>query len=481
MNAEKSPAQKPNWTATLRGLLAALTLAPAAAIAAESTPHSQPNIVLITSDDLGLQLSCYGETRIATPYLDALAAQGLRFRNGYVAQASCSPSRASLLTGRWPHQNGQIGLSHLGFRVNPGEPSLPAILRQHGYFTGIIGKLHVEPKAAFPFDVEGKSENVNSAATRDVQWVAQEGGRFFQAAREAGKPFFYYVNYFDPHAPLDDSTDVVNGLPKRRLAIDDIRDPIVFGPSVERNRLMTARYLNTVARLDAGVGLLMRELEQAGVAQNTLVIFIGDNGIDGLNGRGKTTSFEGGVRVPFMLRWPAAIEPKQVRDELVMVPDLMPTILNAAGLNTPEGLAGAALQPLFKAGPAPWREYLFTEMTFHTPGQFKPARTVRDARHKLMLNLAPTETMPAVALYDLQNDPWETQNLAGNGALADTQARLTQALQAWRQQTEDPLLDPQRVTRWKELSECWQANLPRLPGPWPVVAITETELAKLSQ
>ena len=112
-------------------LLLALLCAVCGSLVAADTAK-QPNILLVTADDLGCLLSCYGERRIATPKLDALAAEGVRFVNAYVAQSSCSPSRAALLTGRWPHQNGQIGLAHLGFRMHPGQPTMPALLKAAG-------------------------------------------------------------------------------------------------------------------------------------------------------------------------------------------------------------------------------------------------------------------------------------------------------------------------------------------------------------
>ncbi|MCX6910576.1 MAG: sulfatase-like hydrolase/transferase, partial [Verrucomicrobia bacterium] len=174
------------------------------------------NVLLITADDLGLQLSCYGEKRIATPKLDAFAAEGVLFRNAYVAQSSCSSSRAALLTGRWPHQNGQIGLAHLGFRMQPGQPTMPALLKAVGYRTGIIGKLHVEPAADFPFDWMPK-EKVAGPPTRNVRWVAEQSRAFFASAKASDQPFFYYVNYMDPHGPLNKETDQVAGLPEKSL------------------------------------------------------------------------------------------------------------------------------------------------------------------------------------------------------------------------------------------------------------------------
>ncbi len=148
----------------------------------------RPNILLITADDLGNQLSCYGEKRIRTPNLDGLAAGGVRFANAYVAQSSCSSSRAALLTGRWPHQNGQYGLAHLGFRMHPGQKNLPALLKEAGYRTGIIGKLHIEPAAEFPFDWMPAKEKVAAGPTRNVRWVAAQSRQFFaEAQRLSGR------------------------------------------------------------------------------------------------------------------------------------------------------------------------------------------------------------------------------------------------------------------------------------------------------
>ena len=455
--------------------LTVLLLAPLAALQAADAPQpaASPNVLLITADDLGCNLSCYGEKRIVTPKLDALAAEGVRFQNAYVAQSSCSSSRAALLTGLWPHQNGQFGLAHLGFAMRPGLPNLPALLKAAGYRTGIIGKLHMEPAAEFPFDWMPK-EKTAAPPTRIVQWVAAQSREFFASAKAANRPFFYYVNFFDPHGPFTQETDQVNGLPAKPLVADDIRDPLPLKvPSEDRLRLATARVLNTILRVDAGMGLLLDELKAAGCADNTLVIFVGDNGL--AMPRGKTTSYEGGVRVPMLVRWPGAAKP-QVRRETVSLLDVMPTVLAATGVKAPENLVGAALQPLLHGEDVRWREFLFTEMNFHTPDVFYPQRTVRDVRFKLLLNLAPAEDQAPVELFDLQNDPGETKNLAGDPTHAETRGRLEAALKAWREKRADPLLDAARLKRWSEARDRW-AKLPRVKaGPSMVVHVPPGEL-----
>jgi len=393
-------------------LLTTLLLAPLAALHAAEPPASRPNIVLITADDLGLQLSCYGEKNIVTPQLDRFAAEGVRFTHGYVAQSSCSPSRAALLTGKWPHQNGQIGLSHLGFGMHAGQKTLPVLLKNAGYHTGIIGKRHVEPVADVPFDWENVTE-VGYGRTQNVQWVAEQSRAFLAEAKKAGRPFFYYVNYFDPHGPLNAKTDQINGLPEKPLAASDIRDPIPFGDADTREpKAATARLLNTVLRLDTGFGLLMDEL-------------------------------------------------------------------NAAGVPAPEGLAGRSLQPLLRGENVPWREFLFSEMNFHTPDFLRLQRSVRDARHKLLVTLNPRGGEPALGLYDLREEPWEKRNLADDPALAPVRRKLEAALLEWRKETADPVLDDGRTQRWIAATKKWASGPREKVGAKMVVKVPPGELRLL--
>lgn len=443
-----------------------------------TTAHAadRPNILLVTADDLGCQLSCYGEKRIATPQLDALAAGGVRFNHAYVSQSSCSSSRASLLTGRWPHQNGQIGLAHLGFTMQPGQPNLPALLKSAGYRTGIVGKLHVEPAAEFPFDWMPK-EKVAAGPTRNVQWVAEQCRTFFASAKAAKQPFFHYVNFFDPHGPFTKETDQVGGIPEKPLRPGDITDPLPLKVTAEPQRkALTARILNTILRIDVGMGLLLDELERAGCASNTIVVFVGDNGL--AVPRGKTTCYEQGVRVPMFIRWPGQVRAGLASEALVSLLDITPTLLEAAGVKCPEGLAGETLRPLL-AGEGRGREFLFTEMNFHEPDILHPQRTVRDARYKLLHNLLPAGDQPAVELFDLQADPGETNNLAGLTAVSDAQARLETALAKWQQETHDPLLDAARLQRWQVAREAW-SKLPRIEtAAAKVVRIPAGDLERL--
>jgi len=264
---------------------------------------------------------------------------------------------------------------------------------------------------------------------------------------------------------------------------------------------------------------LLDELQAAGFADNTIVIFAGDNGT--AMPRGKTWSYEAGVRVPMIARWPGVAKPGQSRNELVSLLDVMPTLLAATGVSgnadipvrdsTDAGknaratnLVGTALQPLLRGEPGKnWREFLFTEMNFHEPQMFRGQRTVRDARYKLLLNLVTSHhgheseeledfesggvnvgsltagNQTPVELFDLQTDPDETRNLADDPAHAATRRRLEAAVQAWREKRADPLLDPARVQRWKDARAHWD-TLPRVKvGPNTIVRIPEGELELL--
>ncbi|HJN17287.1 MAG TPA: sulfatase-like hydrolase/transferase, partial [Armatimonadota bacterium] len=157
--------------------------------------HSQGgqrlNILLITTDDMGPELGCYGDPFARTPNLDRLAADGTLFEQAYVTQASCSPSRSSMFTGLYPHQNGQVGLSHRHYSMRPGLPTLPKLLKGAGYRTGIIGKLHVAPAADLPFDMRSP---LKVQQTREVDRVADAASAFIT---DSPDPFFLMVNYMD--------------------------------------------------------------------------------------------------------------------------------------------------------------------------------------------------------------------------------------------------------------------------------------------
>jgi N-sulfoglucosamine sulfohydrolase len=457
----------------------------------------RPNILLIVSEDNGPELGCYGDPYVRTPVLDKLATDGVRFHNAYVPQAGCSQSRAAYLTGLYPHQNGQVGLATWKFRLyREDTPNIVRCLKAAGYRTGIIGKLHINPESAFPFDMKAiPGSNFNRNKLSDY---AKHAEGFFNAG---DSPFFLSVNYPDAHRPFIKQT---GGLPAQPLIGDDIRPLAYFGLDTPGLRAVTADYYNCLSRLDSLIGDLLAALQRSGKADNTMIVYLGDHGADLL--RGKRTSYEGGVRVPLIIRWPGKAMPNQVRTELVSTLDLMPTLLAVSGARPVANLSGLSLAPLLQGAKTQWRGYLFTEYHTHSAHNFYPQRTVRGWRYKLIQNLMPGESNPGYdftlkrffadlpetidaapdpvraayhrmrappefELYDLQADPHEFRNLAADAEHADVLAELKGQLTAWRIRTNDPLLDAENLRRLKtEIDACFvdgQAQKSRLTLTYP--------------
>ncbi len=442
---------------------------------------AQPNILLIVSEDNGPELGCYGDPFVRTPALDRLASEGTLFQNAYVPQAGCSQSRAAFLTGLYPHQNGQIGLATWKFRMyREDTANIVRSLKQRGYRTGLLGKLHILPEAAFPFDMRGPlGSNFKRA---ELESYAEQAEAFF-AAGDA--PFFLSVNYPDAHRPF---IKQVGGLPENPLTANDVRSLPMFGLDTPELREETANYYNCMSRLDTLVQQLLDALQRSGKAGETLVIYIGDHGADLL--RGKRTSYEGGVRIPMIIRWPSAGVTGQVRRELVSTLDLMPTLLAISGAEPVRDLPGRSLVPLLRGEEVQWREYLFTEFHLHSAHNYFPQRTVRNARYKLIENLIPDAVNPGYdftmkrffkslpsaieaapkeiqaayhrmrqppkyELYDLQADPYEFKNLASEDRYAKVLAELAGQLDRWRVATNDPMLHVENINRLKaEIDAC---------------------------
>ena len=218
----------------------------------------RPNILLIVSEANGPELGCYGEPYVKTPVLDGLAKRGVRFEHAYVPQAGCSQSRAALLTGLYPHQNGQIGLATWKFRMyREDTPNLIRQLKKAGYRTGLLGKLHINPENAFPFDM--KKISTANFSRKKLMNYAKEAAAFFQAA---ATPFFLSVNYPDAHRPFIART---GKLPATPLTGDDVKPLAYFGLDTPQLRSDTANYYNCMSRLDSLIGSLLESLQQLGL------------------------------------------------------------------------------------------------------------------------------------------------------------------------------------------------------------------------
>jgi len=335
----------------------------------EANTDTFPNILLIVSEDHGPHLSCYGDTIIHTPHLDNIAKEGMLFKNAYVTQSVCSPSRSSILTGLFPHQNGHLGLASQGYHFVGEVDNIYALLKKAGYRTGMIGKLHLNPESSFPIDYHPiKGSNF---AKHDLSRYAAYADTMMRA-RAAEEPFFLMVNYPDAHYPFQDT---VEGRPAHPVSPEDVASFPYIGFDNERIRSITASYYNCILRLDECIGELMGVLEASGKKENTLVIYLSDHGDE--MARGKFDIYEASTKVPFLVSWPGKVEAGVTSEALISSTDIVPTLLEAVGVPIPPKITGKSLFPLFDNPEIDFRKYLFTEYNCD-PVLYFARRAVRD-------------------------------------------------------------------------------------------------------
>lgn len=447
----------------------------------------RPNILLIIADDLGIETGSYGDSVARTPSMDALAGESLQFNTAWVTTASCSPSRGSIYTGLFPHQNGLIALSHHGYSAHEGLPTIVSAAKDAGYRTGIIGKLHIEPQSMTPWDFSYtmKIGFDMIAENRDVRSMNNMAEGFFNASTD--KPFFLTVSYYDPHVPFYDQRD---GLPEELHLPEDTEPFPQLGFDSEEARAWTASYYNCVARLDAGIGMLIESLEDFGHLENTVILLIGDHGAP--FARTKMTVYDRGLRIPFLLHFAGADGMGQKSDYPVSTIDIFPTLAEAAGIPVPEDLPGRSLWPKVQGKGMPERKYIFGEHHAHQRHAWLPSRTVRSDRYQLIENLTPDRKRPLPAvdgsptwrtpadgtpltehlakaykvyynpprfeLYDLVVDPHCFVNLADCPDHQEIKDHLLETLNDWREKTDDPFLDPEYLQEQNERHKRFQAE-----------------------
>jgi N-sulfoglucosamine sulfohydrolase len=459
-----------------------------AALAAATSAHAAPggtstprrrNVLLIVADDHGYDLGCAGGT-VRTPVLDALAREGVLFTDAYASVSSCSSSRATLYTGLYSHTNGMYGLAHdvHNFSLLDDVKTLPWMLKQAGYATALVGKLHVKPEALLAYDAWLEPER---PLVRDVAAMGHAAGRWMRA--QGDKPFFLTVAYSDPHRAGDTSnfgnTREWPEVKRERYAPGDVVVPAHL-PDLPAVRADLAEYYEAVSRMDAGVGILLRELEKSGHAGDTLVIYLSDNGRPFPGA--KDNLYGEGIHLPLIVRAPGA--PKRdtrnragLNRAMVSWIDITPTILDWTGVALPSDyrylpLPGRSILPILGAAhPQGWDE-VFATHSFHEIDQYYPTRSLRTRKYSYFRNLRPelevpiagdvalsptwkaiTTTpgarlgkrtldafhhRPAEELYDLAADPDEVVNLAGNAKYDAVLADLRLRLDRWRTATHDP-------------------------------------------
>lgn len=454
--------------ALLKGIAGAAAAVAAAPGRAAQSKGRQRNVLLLISDDQGLDLGCYG-TPVATPRLDRLARQGTRFTHGFAAVSSCSPSRAVIHTGLYGHQNGMYGLQHDVHHQSllDGIETLPSLLRRAGYATALVGKKHVGPDKAFPFEAELVPER---AGIRDVRELATAAASFIRSTDD--RPFFVTVAYSDPHRAVRDygNDRPWPGVPPVTYDPKRVQVPSHL-PDIPAVRQDLAEYYESLSRLDSGVGMLLDLLHESGRAGDTLVIFLSDNGRPFPGA--KTNLYGPGLHLPLIVRTPGT--GAAVNDAMVSWVDITPTVLEWAGVAPPDyPLPGKSLMPILGTSGDAARDAIFASHEFHEINQYYPMRSVRTRDHNYILNIAhPLDypiagdvagspswkviaadpaiplgkrsqaaylKRPAEELYDLKRDPDELFNLAGDPAHGAVRDGLRARLLEMRKATRDPWL-----------------------------------------
>ncbi len=439
-----------------------------------ATPIPRPNLVLIIADDMGWNDSgAYGNLAVHTPNIDRLAEEGMRFDRAFLTASSCSPSRSSILTGRYPHAT---DAEQLHWPLPGNHLTLAEELRSAGYWCAAAGKWHLGDAVKDRFDViRGASTSgfvlpsgtPGGAPARMVARADPSGcGQWVPTlrARPRDRPFFLWLAAIDPHRGYEEG------------AFDPPHDPArvvvpPYLPDTPQTRADLALYYDEIARLDRHVGLVMDELAAQGVGDDTLVLFLSDNGRP--FPRDKTTLYDGGIKTPWIVRWPALVKAGSVSQSLVSAVDIAPTFLELADVETGPTFQGVSFAPVLRNPASTVREHAFAEDHWHDYEDH--GRAVTDGRYKLIRNdyfdlpgtppadagrsptfqvmrtlrdqgrLSPaqravfTQPRPQYELFDLTSDPDELENLAEDPAFRDLRRRLEAALAEWAEDTDDTI------------------------------------------
>ncbi len=448
----------------LRGTLGAI-VATGSVPAYSQTAPSRPNILWISCEDISSHLGCYGQANAITPHIDRIAAEGVRYSHAFTVHGVCAPSRSGIITGQYPSSIGSVNM-----RCRATKPDsikcFTEYLREAGYYCSNNAKEDYNFKP---------SAKVWDQSNRKAHWKN----------RPADKPFFAVFNFTGTHeSKLWNSADFDNTHPKRLKPSewqrpDKMKVPPIY-PDTPEVRRDIARLFERITEFDYFVKDRVDELKKAGLYENTIIFIWSDHG-NGLP-RAKRWLYDSGtlspliVRIPEQYRTNAQARPGTVDGQLVNFIDLGPTVLNLAGIATPEGMQG---QAFLGANLSKQRQYIFGARQ-RIDEFYDMVRAVRDKRYRYIRNFMPflpylpyleyrercntmkamrklhaegklpaasalwmANVRPAEELYDLEKDPWETRNLADDPAYANIKKHLRQALQEWMIQTRDTGLLPE--------------------------------------
>ena len=432
------------WAALAFGLVALLGLGSPTATAAE-----QPNFILLITDDVSWNdLGCYGNDFVNTPHLDRMAAEGRVFDRTYLTTSSCSPTRCSLITGRYPHNT---GAPELHTQLPEGQFVFPAALKKAGYYTVLSGKHHMGPKVDPAFEKISRGKGPG----REGDWVE------ILRDRPRDRPFFFWFASSDAHRAWQMNDEAPRYDPK------EVTVPpfLIDGPKTRED---LAAYFHEVSRVDHHLGLIRAELERQEIVGDTYVIYLSDNGRP--FPRCKTRLYDSGIKVPLVIWRPGTVAPARTAS-LVSTIDLAPTILELAGVEVDSRVQGVSVVPLLKDPSAVVRDYAFAEHNWHVfaahqravhHGPWLYIRNAFAAKRAMCVESAPRfpagaelwaaqeagrlspaqsdvflSPRPSEELYHVERDIYQLHNIAGDAKYRQVLDHLRRALDRWSNDTGD--------------------------------------------
>ncbi len=439
------------------------------------------NILLLLADDMNYNtIGCYGcPVENISPNLDKLASEGMRFDNAHVTIAVCQPSRQSMLTGLYPHHNGALGFDPIREDVT----TLTEVLRDNGYYNGIIGKVeHCQPESKFAWDYFSDVFNAENCYGRSPYIYGRNSAEFFKKAKEAGKPFFLMANSHDPHRPFAGSAQELHSHPhafgfntyaSRYYTADEAWVP-GFLPDLPDIRTELAQYYSSCHRCDESMGEVLKALDESGMADDTLVIFMSDNGM--AFPFSKANCYLNSTKTPFIARWPGHIKPGSWNNtDYISGIDYTPTILEAVGLLDKLSCDGKSYLPLLKGEKHEGRNVVFTQFNTTSMKASFPMRCMQTGQfgyifnswadgatffkneskigltYKAMKEAAEDDREIADRVrffdyrcreefYDFRNDPDALNNLIDDPSYQEQVSFFRSELKKYMEQTNDPVL-----------------------------------------
>ena len=428
----------------------------------EVSEPEQPNFIIFIADDISWDdFGCYGNKLVQTPNIDRIASEGLRFNHAYLTASSCSPSRISIMTGRYPHNT---GAAELHTEPSVDFATIASKLKEKGYFTAQAGKWHMGTKIKDGFDIIQDKRKINGDGGEDY-WTQ------LLKSRDKDKPFFFWLASYDAHriwGPNDFS---------------GAHNPSAIVPpptlaSGDSTKMDLASYYDEIKRLDFHIGAVEQELKDQGVLDNTTIIIMADNGRP--FPRDKTRVYDSGMKTPFIIKWSSGIDnPGNSCNSLISSIDIAPTILDLSGIEIPASFQGQSFKSLLKQPRNKFRQYVFAEHNWHDHEAHE--RMVRTKDYLYVLNSRPgfpnqgpadainsmsfrelvrlndnglitaaqkdifVSPRPEEELYDCRKDPLQLNNLALNKDSDQTLSDLRKVLKDWMDDTGDNI--PKRLTQ----------------------------------